>query len=105
MHLTAMGKTVHAVGVPMDSIDFDFAATDVSAMLWRLDALLAQSRVLAAEHDAVLNEAEALITTIGDVATRLDAATEQSSAALHATAGGRCSPPDEDAAHALRIAT
>jgi hypothetical protein len=66
-------------------MDFGFAATDVTAMLWRLDALLAQSRVLSTEHEAVLNEAEALITIIGDLATRLDAATE--------------------AAHALRVAT
>lgn len=71
MHATPFGKIAYAAGVPMDD-RYDLSATDVSAMLHRLDALFAQSRVLSAEQDAVLNEAEALIATITEAATWLD---------------------------------
>ena len=65
----------HAAEVPMDTADLNLAPPEVSAMLFRLDALLAQSRALSAEHEAVLNEAEALVTTISDVAHALRAMT------------------------------
>jgi hypothetical protein len=53
------------------------SATELEAMLGRLDALLARSRVLSTQHEIVLEEAEALIATVNDAVATLNAITAE----------------------------